>query len=67
MAKMSSAAKQRYNKKAYDRLTMIVPKGQKQAIEEAANAVGEFVNEYTNKALRARMGIDEWPGVEDDE
>lgn len=24
-------------------------------------AVGESINEYTNKALRARMGLEEWP------
>ena len=61
MSKTSSAAKQRYNQKAYDRLAITVPKGQKQAIEAAANAVGESINEYTNKALRARMGLEEWP------
>lgn len=63
MAKMSRAAKQRYNQKAYDRLAITVPKGQKQAIEEAANAVGN-----SSTSTRTRLCVPVWgPGVEDDE
>jgi hypothetical protein len=67
MGKTSTTVKDRYNAKAYDRIMLRVPKGQKEAIEAAAEAVGESVNEYTNKALRARMGLDEWPKDESGE
>lgn len=34
--KTSAAAKNRYNAKAYDRITLLVPKGSKEQIAEAA-------------------------------
>lgn len=57
----SAAVKNRYAAKAYDRITLIVPKGQKQTVEAAAGAAGESVNQYTQKALLSRMGLSEWP------
>ena len=42
-------------------LIFTVPKGQKALIEAAAKAAGESVNEYTQRALLARLGITEWP------
>ena len=59
--KTSSAVKQRYNEKAYDRLAITIPKGQKATVQAAADEAGESVNQYTNNALLARMGIQEWP------
>lgn len=53
-------ANNRYNAKAYDRINIAVPKGQKAAIQAAASEVGESVNQYTNKAILARMGLEEW-------
>lgn len=50
-----------YNEKAYDRLAITVPKGQKATIEAAATEAGESVNQYTQKALLARMGLETWP------
>ena len=61
MGKTSSKVKDRYNAKAYDEIKLRVPKGQKATIEAAADAVGESVNMYTQKALLARMGLTEWP------
>lgn len=61
MSKTSSAVKNRYNAKAYDRLQIVVPKGQKATIQRAAEAEGESINGYTNKALLSRMGLREWP------
>ena len=67
MGKTSTASKRAYNEKAYDRLAITVPKGRKAAIEAAAAALGESINQYTQKALLARMGLTEWPEkVEDD-
>ena len=67
MGKTSTASKRAYNEKAYDRLAITVPKGRKTVIEAAASSAGESVNQYTQKALLARMGLTEWPEkVEDD-
>ena len=61
----SSAVKQRYNEKAYDRLAITIPKGHKATIQAAADKEGESVNGFTNKALLARMGLGEWPEKEE--
>ena len=50
-----------YNEKAYDRLAITIPKGQKATVQAAANDAGESVNEFTNRALLARLGLAEWP------
>lgn len=59
--KTSSAVKNRYAAKTYDRIALIVPKGQKATVEAAAAGAGESVNMYTQKALLARMGLESWP------
>ena len=64
--KTSSAVKNRYNAKAYDQLPIRIPKGQKATVEAAAEAEGESVNGFTNRALLARMGLIEWPKKEND-
>lgn len=64
MAQVSKAqqkAVNKYIKGNYDRLNITVPKGRKAAIEAAASSAGESVNQYTQKALLARMGLTEWP------
>ena len=35
-----------FNKKAYDRINLTIPKGQKEVIQAAAAAQGESVNAY---------------------
>ena len=66
--KTSSEVKRRYNEKAYDRLAITIPKGQKQAVEAHALQKGESVNGLVNALLRADMGLsdEEWkqPGKE---
>lgn len=57
MSRTSSAVKNRYNNKAYDRITIIVPKGRKATIEEYAAANGESMNALIARLLRAEMGI----------
>ena len=62
MAKMSEA-KKRANKKwnddnlkdRYDRIQIVVPKGQRDIIKAAAEAAGESTNNYIRIAIEQRM------------
>lgn len=67
MPKKQTEWSRNYNEKAYDRLAITVPKGQKAVIEAAATSAGESVNLYTQKALLQRMGLDEWPKQDSEE
>lgn len=49
------AANNRYAEKAYDRINLAVPKGQKQIIAEYAKKHGESVNAYIIRAVKAQM------------
>lgn len=60
-SKAQMDATNRYNAKNYDSLRIVVPKGQKATVEAAAKAAGESVNQYTQRALLARMGLETWP------
>ena len=40
MSKTSSAVKDRYNAKVYDRITLRTPKGEKEQIEQKARRMG---------------------------
>ena len=55
-------ANRKYNEKAYDRISITMPKGCKQAVEAHAQQRGESVNGMVNRLLRAEMGLseDEW-------
>lgn len=69
MAKASRvkiAANNRYTTKAYDRLNIVIPKGQKEAVEAHASSKGQSVNGLVNELLRADMGLslEEWKGKE---
>ena len=55
LGKTSSSVKNRYNAKTYDRIEIVVPKGQKEAIKTAAASVGESVNGFIGKAITERM------------
>ena len=48
-----------YNEKAYDRISVTIPKGQKQAVEAHAKSKGTSVNGLINDLLRADMGVSE--------
>ena len=69
MGKTSAAVKNRYAAKAYDSLRIIVPKGQKEAVEAHARSKGESVNGLVNALLRADMGLSEsdWKRTEAEE
>lgn len=56
--KTSTASKQKYNAKTYDRLVLNLrmdSQQSKQAIEQAAQAAGESATAYVVEAVRRRM------------
>lgn len=59
MARKQTEWTRAYNEKAYDRLAITVPKGQKAAIEEHAASKGKSVNGLVNDLIRQDMGMAE--------
>lgn len=51
-------ANNKYNDKAYDRINIAVPKGQKDVIKAHAEARGESVNGFVNRAISEAMERD---------
>ena len=51
----------------FDEVRIRLPKGQKSTLEAAAKEAGESVNQYTQKALLARMGLESWPKIDDEQ
>lgn len=51
MSKAQTAANKRYNTKAYDRIEITVPKGDRGKIAKAAESVGMSVNAFIKEAL----------------
>jgi uncharacterized protein (DUF1778 family) len=51
MGKTSATVKNRYNAKAYDRINLTVPKGQKEIIKAHAEANGESLNGFIQRAI----------------
>ncbi len=51
-------ANNRYNAKAYDRINIAVPKGQKDIIKAHAESKGESVNSFVNRAIDETMQRD---------
>lgn len=58
MGKTSAKVKNRYNEKAYDRISLVVPKGQKEIIKAHAESQGESVNGFIQKAIQTAMEKD---------
>lgn len=48
-------ANKRYNDKAYDRIAVVVPKGRKEIIKQAAKRAGQSVNAYVQQAINERL------------
>lgn len=63
-SKARLAANTRYDKKAYDQITLRVPKGQKQIISDIAAKYDLSPNGYINRAIQNQIAIDSTP--EDD-
>lgn len=57
--KTASAVKQRYNEKAYDRLAITIPKGQKATVEAHAQSRGLSINGLVNVLLRDELHLSE--------
>lgn len=53
--KYVNKAVQKYNKKAYDRVSVVVKKGQKEHIAAFAEAHGESLNGYINRLIAEDM------------
>lgn len=51
-----------YNKQAYDRINLTVPKGKKESIQTAAQANGESVNSFINRLIDTELGRIEQSG-----
>lgn len=71
MSDARRAANKKWNdanlKDKYDRIQLVVPKGEKDTIKAAADLAGEKVNEYIKKAVRERMAKDAQSIAADDE
>lgn len=67
--KAATRAKNKYNSNNYDSLRIVVPKGQKQAVEAFAREQGESVNGMVNTLIRAKMGLseEEWKKLNPEE
>lgn len=61
MAKTSAAVKNRYNEKAYDRISLTVPKGEKEVVAAHASKNGESVNGFINRAIRETIARETAP------
>ena len=60
MGKTSAAVKNRYNDKAYDRINLTVPKGEKEVIKaHAEKHDGGSVNGFIQRAIKETMERDE--------
>lgn len=44
-----------YNAKKYDRITIVVPKGNKEIIQDAAECNGESVNAFINRLIEQEL------------
>lgn len=59
MGRTSSIVKDRYNAKAYDEIKVRVAKGRKEEVRTHAEARGESVNGFINRAISETMERDE--------
>lgn len=51
----SSTRANKYNAKAYDRLNIVIPKGEKEKIRDFAESNGETVNGFINRLIKEAM------------
>ena len=55
MAERKAKWQNDYIARTYDRVNLTMPKGRKEGIQAKADAQGESVNAYINKAIEQRM------------
>lgn len=58
MSKTSAAVKNRYNAKAYDKIYIVVPKGEKERIKAFAAEKGLSTNALINQLLKDAMNAE---------
>ena len=58
MGKAQTRATNKYISKVYDRINLIVPKGQKSVIQAHAESTGESTNAFINRAIIETMERD---------
>ena len=56
--KTSAASVNKYKAKAYDRVELLTPKGYKDTVKAHAQAMGESVNAFINRAIREAIERD---------
>lgn len=44
-----------YNKNNYDRITLLLPKGEKAIVKEMAATAGQSTNEFIRSAIKEKM------------
>ena len=59
ITKAQQKAVNKYMKKNYDSLRIVIPKGRKQSVEAFAKERGESINGLVNALLRDKLGISE--------
>lgn len=67
-SKAQMKATNKYNAANYDSLRIVVPKGQKAAVDAHAKSKGLSTNALVNELLRADMGLsaEEWKAKADE-
>ena len=58
MGTARTRANNKYNAKAYDRVNLVVNKGQKDVIKAHADSAGESLNGFINRAIAETMQRD---------
>ena len=58
VSKAQQKAVNKYVREKYDRINITMPKGQKEIIQKASEAVGCSVNAYINEAIQERLERD---------
>ncbi len=56
--KASTRAKNKYNAENYERISLVVPKGKKEAIKNHAESQGESLNGFISRAIDETMQRD---------
>lgn len=59
MAKKQTEWSRKYNEKAYARLSIVIPKARREALEAHVQRKGTSVNGLVNELLRMDMGLSE--------
>lgn len=58
MGKASTKAQNKYINKKYDRINLVVPKGNKDIIKEHASTKNESINAFINRAIKETIQND---------